>query len=309
LLRSLEKFYDEQNTPTITELSKLYEEQYEQWRDQTVTRLTNKPLSPRSRNNESNCHRQFFGFLKDREIVSKVPEVNLIRVEQTNHLFPQKHYAKVLSVSRKEIAEVINPKTKWNWQCMRTLILLMSGTGCRVTEAHNLRWKDVFLDTKKSPRIYFHGKNKEREISISPRVYGYLEELKEFKQVWGIDWEFNIEDYEHVFSSWKMKPTPNQFDSAGRRRWYELAGINTKDYPLVCFRHKFISDALRNGTHALQIAFYTGTSVKMIQQTYGKITPPDLFEQVFASAPDESLRRKDTSKWFNDLLTQKTSKS
>ena len=119
----------------------------------------------------------------------------------------------------------------------------------------------------------------------------------------------NIEDYEYVFSSWKMKPTPNQFDSAGRRRWYELAGIDTKDYPLVCFRHKFISDALRNGTHALQIAFYTGTSVKMIQQTYGKITPPDLFEQVFASAPDESLRRKDTSKWFNDLLTQKTSKS
>ena len=309
LLRSLEKFYDEQNSPTITELSKLYEEQYEQWRDQTVTRLTNKPLSPRSRNNESNCHRQFFGFLRDREIVSKVPEVNLIRVEQTNHPFPQKHYAKVLSVSRKEIAEVINPKTKWNWQCMRTLILLMSGTGCRVTEAHNLRWRDVFLDTKKSPRIYFHGKNKEREISISPRVYGYLEELKEFKQVWGIDWEFNIEDYEYVFSSWKMKSTPNQFDSAGRRRWYELAGIDTKDYPLVCFRHKFISDALRNGTHALQIAFYTGTSVKMIQQTYGKITPPDLFEQVFASAPDESLRRKDTSKWFNDLLTQKTSKS
>ena len=38
LLRSLEKFYDEQNSPTITELSKLYEEQYEQWRDQTVTR-------------------------------------------------------------------------------------------------------------------------------------------------------------------------------------------------------------------------------------------------------------------------------
>jgi thymidylate synthase len=34
LLRSLEKFYDEQSSPTITELSKLYEEQYEQWRDQ-----------------------------------------------------------------------------------------------------------------------------------------------------------------------------------------------------------------------------------------------------------------------------------
>ena len=188
---------------------------------------------------------------------------------------------------------------------MRTVILLMSGTGCRVTETHNLRWKDIFLDTKKNPRIFFQGKGKEREISISPRIYGYLEELKEFKTVYGEDWEWNEKDYPYVFSSWKMVKTPNQYDSYGRRRWYEKAGLDPKSYPLVCFRHKFISDALRNGTHALQIAFYTGTSVKMIQQTYGKITPPDLFEQVFASAPDEALRRKESSKWFNELLSQK----
>jgi len=305
LLRSLEKFNDAMKSPAITELAQIYESQYEQWRDKTVTRLTGRALSARSRNNESNCHRQFFGFLKDREIVNKVPEVNLMRVEQTNYPFPQEKYAKLMSVSRKEISEVANPKTKWNWQCMRTLILLMAGTGCRVTEAHNLRWKDIFLDTKKNARIYFHGKNKEREISISMRVYGHLEDLREFKRVWGTDWEWNEKEYEFVFSSWKLLKTPGQFDSAGRRRWYELAGIDPKKYPLVCFRHKFISDALRNGTHALQIAFYTGTSVKMIQQTYGKITPPDLFEQVFASAPDEALQRKASSKWFNDLLSQK----
>lgn len=308
LLRSLEKFYDEHKQPAITTLPQLYEDRYEEWRDNTLTRLTNRPHSPRSRNNEYNCHRQFFGFLRDREIVSKVPAVNLQKIEQTNKPFPQEHYAKLLSVSRKEIAEVANPKTKWNWQCMRTLILLMAGIGCRVTEAHNLRWKDIFLDTKKSPRIYLHGKSKEREISISPRVYGYLEDLKEFKRVWGVDWEWNEKDYPYVFSSWKMVKTPNQFDSAGRRRWYELAGVDPLEYPLVCFRHKFISDALRNGTHALQIAFYTGTSVKMIQQTYGKITPPDLFEQVFASSPDEALQRKKTSKWFDDLLNQKKDK-
>ena len=305
LLRSLEKFYDENNQPQITALPDLYEQSFEDWRDKSLTRLTAKPLTPRSRNNETNAHRQFFGFLKDREIVAKVPEANQQKIEQTNHPFPQEHYAKLLSVSRKEISEVINPKTKWNWQCMRTVILLMSGTGCRVTETHNLRWKDIFLDTKKNPRIFFQGKGKEREISISPRIYGYLEELKQFKTVYGKDWEWNEKDYPYVFSSWKMVKTPNQYDSYGRRRWYEKAGLDPKSYPLVCFRHKFISDALRNGTHALQIAFYTGTSVKMIQQTYGKITPPDLFEQVFASAPDEALRRKESSKWFNELLSQK----
>ena len=309
LLRSLEKFYDLNDKPSITDLPLLYEERFEEWRDKSLTRLTAKPLTPRSRNNEYNAHRQFFGFLKDRGIVGKVPDVNLQKVTQTNHPFPQEKYAKLLSVSRKEIAKTPNPKTKWNWQVIRTVILLMSGTGCRVTETHNLRWKDIFLDTKKNPRIYLHGKNKEREISISPRVYGYLEELREFKEVYGNEWNWNETDYPYVFSSWKMVKTPNQFDSAGRRNWYKECSLDPKQYPLVCFRHKFISDALRNGTHALQIAFYTGTSVKMIQQTYGKITPPDLFEQVFASAPDEAMKRKETSKWFNDLLSEKREKS
>ena len=77
-----------------------------------------------------------------------------------------------------------------------------------------------------------------------------------------------------------------------------------KEYPLVCFRHKFISDALRQGTHALQIAWYTGTSVAMIQQTYGSITSPDLFKQVFSNAPEEALERAARTKWFDEQLKQ-----
>ena len=309
LLRSLEKFYDSHGTPAITDLPLRYEEKYEAWRDKSLTRLTARPLTPRSRNNEYNAHRQFFGFLKDRGIVGKVPDVNLQKVTQTNHPFPKEKYNKLMKVSRDAIAKQKNPKTKWNWQCMRSVILLMNGTGCRVTEARNLRWKDITLDTKKKPRLYLHGKSKEREISISPRVYGHLEELREFKRVYGEEWQWNDKDYELVFASWKMKKCPNQFDSRGRRQWYEQSGLDPKEFPLVCFRHKFISDALRNGTQALQIAFYCGTSVQMIQQTYGKITPPDLYDQVFAGTSDQALARHDTSRWFAEMLEEKLEKT
>jgi len=61
---------------------------------------------------------------------------------------------------------------------------------------------------------------------------------------------------------------------------------------------------LRNGTHALQIAWYTGTSVQMIQQTYGKITSPELFKQVFSNSPEESLQQGSRTKWFDELLSQ-----
>jgi len=304
LLACLEKFAKYKNNPDITKLVDLYEEEFESWRDKSLTRLTNKPLTPRTRNNEYSAHRQFFGFLQNKNIINKLPPLIKQRVLQTNNPFPQKNYYKLMSVMRNEIIAVTNPKTKWNWNCMRTVILLMSGTGCRVTEVKNLRWQDISLDSQRNPRIYFHGKDKEREISISHRVYGYMMDLKEFKKTWGNEWGWNETDYPNVFSSWKMVKMLNQFDSWGRRNWYELSGVNPTEYPLVCFRHKFISDALRNGTHALQIAWYTGTSVQMIQQTYGKITSPELFKQVFSNSPEESLQQGSRTKWFDELLSQ-----
>jgi len=304
LLRSLEKFADEHKNPNITSLIDLYEEKYEEWRDRSLTRLTAKALTANTRNNEIQVHRQFFNHLKNKDIIRRSPVTSKFKRQSTNKPFPQKNYSKLMSVMRKEIEQQKHPKIKWNWQCMRTVILLMSGTGCRVTEVKNLRWSHITLDKNKLPRIHFEGKGKERDITVSKRVYGYLMDLKEFKKVWGRDWEWNEKEYEMVFSSWRMKKMLNQFDSWGRRNWYEQSGVDPKEYPLVCFRHKFISDALRNGSHALQIANYTGTSVKMIQMTYGSITAPELYDQVFLNSSTESQDGKERTKWFEKILSQ-----
>ena len=73
-------------------------------------------------------------------------------------------------------------------------------------------------------------------------------------------------------------------------------------YQLGSFRHQFISHRLKKGRHALHIAFYCGTSVKMIEQTYGSITPPNLFEQVFSVAPEQSLESNQRSQWLEKIL-------
>jgi site-specific recombinase XerD len=70
-LRCLEKFAEEMRNPAITELVDIYNKKFENWRDKSLTRLTNNPLSPRTCNKEYNSHRQFFGFLVDKKIIGK----------------------------------------------------------------------------------------------------------------------------------------------------------------------------------------------------------------------------------------------
>ena len=122
-----------------------------------------------------------------------MPEGQKMEIKREIESFPHDIYPKLQSVMRREIASQKHPRIRWNWNCMRSLILLMYGTGCRVTEARNLRWTDIYIE-RNQPRIRFHGKKKERNINISPRVYGHLMDLLEFKKVFGQGW-FNEEEF------------------------------------------------------------------------------------------------------------------
>lgn len=305
LLRSLEKFAIEHKNPSITKLPRLYEQKFEEWRDKSLTRLTARPLTARSRNNEINCHKQFFGFLQDRDIVSIVPKMNYMKVDADVTPFPDEKYNALLTVSRREIENCNHARRQWSWMCVRHIIMLMNGIGCRVTEVRNLRWSDL-IDRNGEKRLILQGKAKKRDIKVSERVWNSLQELREYKKVKGHYWGWNEDDFPYVFASWKLKEIKAQFDNWGRRRWYEEIGLDPVKYQLGCFRHKFISDALKKGVPALVIARYCGTSVQMIQQTYGKYTPSDLFDQVFEGAPAEALMGRGKSQWFDNLLTQET---
>ena len=305
LLRSLEKFGEAYKNPTITKLPSLYEKEFEEWRDKSLTRLTARPLTARSRNNEVNCHKQFFGFLQERDIVSRVPRMNQMKVEADVTPFPDDKYNALLSVSRREIENSTHARRQWSWMCVRHIIMLMNGIGCRVTEVRNLKWSDL-SDRNNEKRIFLHGKSKRRDIVVSERAWNSLQELREYKRVKGHYWGWNEDDYPYVFASWKLKELKSQFDNWGRRKWYEEIGLDPVKYQLGCFRHKFISNALKEGVPALQIATYCGTSVQMIQQTYGRFTPSNLFAQVFEGTPPEALQGRGKSQWFERLIEQET---
>ena len=173
----------------------------------------------------------------------------------------------------------------------------MSSIGCRVTEIKNMKWSDLIY-RKDRTEIYIHGKSKERTIQIPERVVGHLENLKKFKQKMGDSFEWNETDYPFIFSTYKSKTVSISFSSKTRKRWARKIGLEG-DYSLVCFRHKFITDALNNGVHSLTIASYCGTSQKMIEDTYSGLVDTQVYDLVFKNTPDDALSRNETPKWLN----------
>ena len=82
----------------------------------------------------------------------------------------------------------------------------------------------------------------------------------------------------------------------------EKTGLeNYRNYELVCFRHKFITEALNSGAHSLTIAKYCGTSVSMIEKTYEGLVDTQVYDLVFKNVPDDALTRNETPQWLEQF--------
>ncbi len=296
-LVSLEKFWASESKPTLDELSRLYEIKWQNYRSVQKAEKTGKILSARYRNNETNSHKQFFRWCETERYSSRIPKVKDLKVKRTNAPFPAEYYPKLLSVTRESIKNGRNPRIRYEHMNYRYVILLMSGIGCRVLECKNLRWTDIDV-RKNGIFLYLHGKDKERTIRIPDRVYGHLMDLRKYKDEHHPN--YNEEDYPHIFNTWLSPTATNHYAGEVRRRWMAATGMpNPDDYELVCFRHKFITDALNNGAHSLTIASYCGTSQKMIEDTYSGLVDTQVYDLVFKNTPDDALTRNETPKWLN----------
>jgi integrase len=298
-LVSLTRFYEDENRPTLDELCRRYNSSWNHYRSQDKASKSGKSLSARYRNDEINSHKMFFRWCSGKGYSSSIPTLEQLKVKRTNEPFPQKYYSKLLAVSRKEIQIAHNGRIRWELMNYRTVILLMSGIGCRVLETKNLKWSDI-KEQKDGVYVYIHGKDKERTIRMPERIFGHLQDLKKFKES---NYEnYNAEDYPFVFNRYNSPRASLHYSSDVRRRWMKSAGMeNFTDYELVCFRHKFITDALTNGAHSLTVAKYVGTSQTMIEKTYEGLVPASVYDLVFKNTPDEALSRKGTPKWLEAI--------
>ena len=298
-LKTLEAFSKLQKNPPLDMLAKVYDNKFLAHRSKATAWVTGNKLTARTLNTELNVHRQFFRWAIENNISTRPLMTKDLKVTRSNKPFPTKSYAKFLSVGQKEIEKSKSPKTKFDLMNYRTVVMVMNSIGCRVTEIKNMKWTDI-THSKGKTELYIHGKSKERTIQIPERVAGHLETLKKFKQTMGKAFEWNEVDYPFIFSTYRSKTVSKSFSNRTRRRWAEKAGIEG-EYDLVCFRHKFITDALNKGVHSLSVASYTGTSQLMIEKTYSGLVSSDVFNLVFKNAPVESLSRNNPA-WVDKLI-------
>ena len=304
-LVSLVKFWELKNKPQLDELSRLYEFEWQNWRSSHKAQKTGKTLSARYRNNEQNTHKMFFRWCEGRRYSSRIPKIENLKVERTNSPFPQEYYQKLLAVTRQNVKDGRNPRIRWELMNYRYVILLMAGIGCRGLECKNLRWRDIDV-RKNGVYLYIYGKSKERTIRIPDRIYGHLMDLRKYKEENSLN--YNSTDFPHVFNTWKSHKATKHYAGEVRRRWMTSTGMpDPDDYELVCFRHKFITDALNNGAHSLTIASYCGTSQLMIEKTYSGLVAAQVYDLVFRNTPGEALERKKTPKWLELSEEENTS--
>ena len=163
-------------------------------------------------------------------------------------------------------------------------MLVMTNTGMRTMEAGNLRWRDIDVRTDKQGRpfvcINVRGKGKFRELVAAHNVASYLERIKAISKATKPD--------DFVFTTHPGKPASSLYGSliesllTKSSLLYSSSGSRRSSY---CFRHTYATFRLTEGVDVYFLAKQMGTSVKMIEDYYGHITPAKNAERILQGIP------------------------
>jgi integrase len=163
-------------------------------------------------------------------------------------------------------------------------MLVMTNTGMRPSEARNLKWRDITTRTDQQGRKFLglnvRGKGKFRELVTAITTATYLERIKANSKATKPDdpvfanpkGEESRSLYQHLIEDLLTK-SDLLMGSAGTRR------------STYCFRHTYATFRLMLGTDVIFLAKQMGTSVKMIQDYYGHITPVKNAERILQGVP------------------------
>lgn len=186
--------------------------------------------------------------------------------------FTRSDFKTLLQALRHLVNETTSEKYYYARRLLQTYVLILSDTGMRVGEANNLKWGDLtaIVDGRgrKNYEIKVKGKTGERSVVGRTNVYGYFERMRGLNKT--------NEPGDYIFrmkGGSKIITLIDQF-----QRVLDSAGIavngNGERYTLYSLRHFYAVRFLRKGIPVWDIARNMGTSVKMIQDYYGKQATP-----------------------------------
>ncbi|MBI1216742.1 MAG: tyrosine-type recombinase/integrase [Alphaproteobacteria bacterium] len=198
--------------------------------------------------------------------------------------FTPQEYRKLHTYARKWITESRGKNNEWYRTVAYNFVLIMCNTGMRPSEAKNLRWRDVDIQTDKQGRQFVRlavrGKGKHRNLVAASNVATYFERIKEISKATTAD--------DFVFTTDQGKAARTLYHSLIEGLLIESglqkssSGSQRSTY---CFRHTYATFRLTEGVDVYFLAKQMGTSVKMIEDHYGHVNPVKNAERILKGLP------------------------
>jgi integrase len=230
--------------------------------------------------------RAIMNFAADKQYIRErqVPKGKLPSDKARREEFTPQEYRHLHTFARKWIKEGHTEFHTWYRTVSYNFMLVMTNTGMRPPEARNLRWRDFDVRADKHGRPFVclnvRGKGKFRELVAASNVASYLERIKAISKATKPD--------DFVFTTHEGKSSSTLYGSLIEDLLKESALLHSSSgsrRSTYCFRHTYATFRLMEGIDVYFLAKQMGTSVKMIEDYYGHITPAKNAERILQGIP------------------------
>ena len=268
---------------------------YPIWRQANGKGRNGKKVSDWTIRSEMKTFRSIMLFAADNNYISET-RVFRQRVKlgkPRREAFTPEEYRKLYTDARAWVKEARTKSQTFYRTMAYNFMLVMTNTGMRPPEAKNLRWRDclgIRADREGRQFAVFNvrGKGKFRELVAVPAVGTYLDRIRAISKATGAD--------DFVFTTHDGKPAKTLY------KWligdllkktgllFSASGSRMSSY---CFRHTYATFRLMHNTDVLDLAKQMGTSVDMIQDHYGHITPTKRAAAILGGLPGWEIAPND----------------
>ena len=219
-------------------------------------------------------------FINDSQVFNGRLPLAKVRREE----FTPEEYRHLHTFARTWVKQAPTARSKWSRTVAYNFVLIMCNTGMRPPEAKNLRWRDVAIRKDDQGRtlvvLHVRGKGQFRDLVAAGNVAEYLERIRAVSTATGLD--------DFIFTTDKGAPASTLYESLIETllEKSELrVSSSGKLRSTYCFRHTYATFRLTEGVDVYFLAKQMGTSVKMIEDHYGHITPVKNAERILQGLP------------------------
>jgi integrase len=215
---------------------------------------------------------------------SQVPKGNMPTDKNRRDEFTPQEYRQLHTFARNWIGQADREINIWYRTMAYNFMLIMANTGMRTGEARSLRWRDIDMRKTRDGRPFVtlnvRGKGKYRELIAAGNVATYLDRIRAISRATKSD--------DPVFTTADGKIAKSLYDTliadllTKSGLLYGASGTRRSGY---CFRHTYATYRLMEGIDVYFLAKQMGTSVKMIEDYYGHITPAKNAERILQGIP------------------------